>query len=79
MWSGIGKFVASLVTGLVSSIASWWSNKKLKREASRGRAAKEFLESEDKAKAEEEKQKDAQDAVTEDDVVIDPDDIFGRD
>ena len=79
MWKGIGQLLSGLVTGLVSSILGYFRQKKLKREASRGRAAKEFLKSEDEAKAEEDKQRELQDEIKKDGVELDKDDLFNLD
>ena len=78
-WTGIGQAVAGLFTSVVSSLVDWWQRRKLSREASRGRAAGEYLKSEDAARKDEERQKEHLEKLKEDGTELDPDDVFNLD
>lgn len=79
MWSGIGKLLAGLLKGLVSGILGFFKRKKLEREASRGRAAKEFLKSEEQAKRIEDIQREQQEKAEKEGVKLNDDDLFDLD
>ena len=79
MWSGIGKALASLLSGIVGSIIGFFKKSKLEKEASQGRAAKEHMRTEDEAKKEEDKQRDKQDEVAREGTDLNEDDLFSRD
>lgn len=79
IWSGIGSALGSLLSSIVGSILGFFKRKKLEKEASRGRAAKEFMKTEDAAEKEEKKQKDLQDDIKERGTDLDSNDLFSRD
>ncbi len=63
MWSGVGKLLGSLFTSLAGAILGFFKRKKLEKEASQGRAAKEHMRTEDVARENEDKQRELQDRI----------------
>ncbi len=63
MWSGIGKLIGSVFASLAGAILGFFKRKKLEKEASQGRAAKEYLRTEDAAKENEDEQRKLQEKI----------------
>lgn len=74
----MGKIIGQVLTSILGWVLGIFSRKRLERDASRGRAAKEYLKSQADAESEEERQRKAQEKAVEDGVSLDGNDLFDR-
>ena len=79
MWDKLGGIIVSILGGVIGIFVEWRERRKMSQEASKGRAAAEYLKSEEAARKIEEEQRKKQAEIKKEDAKFDEDNLFGRD
>ena len=76
MWETIGGIIVGVFKSGVGAFFEWRERRKMSREASKGRAAAEYLKSQDEARAKEEAQRAEQERIKKEDGELNKDNVF---